>query len=233
MNIFKGNILKRSIFYLLMTSIQEYLQPTEFLDFDKKKVSNKAFDIIDGLKSEKEKAITLFYWVRDEIRYNMSAFYMIKGNFKASVTLRRGYGFCVSKAVLLSSFARAVGIPARVHLADIRNNKVPQEIIDLLGTNIFYYHGYSELYIDQKWIKATPVFDKITAFKAGFLPVVEFDGINDGILSKFDPDGKLFIEYVKDRGVFAELPYDEMDRDIRKKYYKHVFEKGIKTLNKK
>ncbi len=103
----------------------------------------------------------------------------------------------------------------------------------MLGTNIFYYHGYSELYIDQNWIKATPVFDKITAFKAGFLPLVEFDGINDGILSKYDPDGNLFIEYVKDRGVFAELPYDEMDRDIRKKYYKHVFEKGIKTLNKK
>ncbi len=210
-----------------------YLQPTEFLDFDKKRVSDKAFEIIEGLKTDKEKAIALFYWVRDEIRYMMSAFYMIKSNFKASVTLRRGYGFCVSKAVLLSSFTRAVGIPAKVHLADIRNNKVPQETIDLLGTNVFLYHGYSELYIDDKWIKATPVFDKNTSIRAGFLPLVEFDGINNGILSKYDPDGNLFVEYIKDRGVYAELPYDEMDRVIRKKYYKYIFEKGIKTLNRK
>ena len=216
-----------------MEDITKYLQSTEFLDFNKKRVSNKAFEIIEGLKTNKEKAIALFYWVRDEIRYMMSAFYMIKSNFKASVTLRRGYGFCVSKAVLLSSFARAVGIPAKVHLADIRNNKVPQEVIDYLGTNIFYMHGYSELYIDNKWIKATPVFDKNTSIRAGFLPLVEFDGINNGILSKYDPDGNLFVEYIKDRGVYVELPYDEMNQVIRKKYYKYVFEKGIKTLNRK
>lgn len=216
-----------------MEDLTNYLQPTEFLDFDKKRVSNKAFEIIEGLKTDKEKAIALFYWVRDEIRYMMSAFYMIKSNFKASVTLRRGYGFCVSKAVLLSSFARAVGIPAKVHLADIRNNKVPQEVIDYLGTNIFLYHGYSEIYLNNKWVKATPVFDKNTSIRAGFLPLVEFDGINNGILSKYDPDGNLFVEYIKDRGVHAELPYDEMDRVIRKKYYKYVFEKGIKTLNRK
>ncbi len=216
-----------------MEDMNIYLQPTEFLDFNKKSVNRKAFEITNGLKTEKEKAIALFYWVRDEIKYNMSAFYMIKANFKASVTLRRGYGFCVSKAVLLSSFARAVGIPAQVHLADIRNNKVPQETIDLLGTDIFYYHGYSEIYIDKKWIKATPVFDKVTASRAGFLPLVEFDGINNSILSKYDPEGNLFVEYVKDRGVFVELPYNEMDLIIRKKYYKHVLEKGIKTVNNK
>ncbi|MFX0034770.1 MAG: transglutaminase-like domain-containing protein [Candidatus Hermodarchaeota archaeon] len=216
-----------------MENLNIYLQPTEFLDYNKKSVSTKAFEITGGLKTEKEKAIALFYWVRDKIKYNMSAFYMIKSNFKASVTLRRGYGFCVSKAVLLSSFARAVGIPARVHLADIRNNKVTQETIDLLGTNKFYFHGYSELFINNNWIKVTPVFDKNTASKAGFLPLVEFDGINDGILSKYDPDGNLFIEYLKDRGVFADLPYEKMDKVIRKKYYKYVLEKGIKTLNKK
>jgi hypothetical protein len=216
-----------------MEEMDIYLQPTEFLDFNKKLVLNKAIEVTQDLKSEKEKAIALFYWVRDEIKYNMSAFYMIKSNFKASVTLRRGYGFCVSKAVLLSSFARAIGIPARVHLADIRNNKVPQETIDLLGTNIFYFHGYSELFIDKTWVKATPVFDKITASKACFLPLVEFDGLNNGILSKYDSYGNLFIEYLNDRGVFAELPYDEMDRIIREKYYKYVLEEGIKTLSKK
>jgi hypothetical protein len=215
-----------------MEDIDLYLQPTEFLDYNRKKVSQKAFEITENSKSDKEKANALFYWVRDKIKYNMSAFYMIKGNFKASVTLRRGYGFCVSKAVLLSAFARAVGIPARVHLADIRNNMVPQEVIDYLGTNIFLYHGYSEIYINNQWIKATPVFDKNTAQKAGFLPLVEFDGIHDGILSKYTTLGKLFIEYVKDRGVHVDLPYDEMERDIKEYYYGYVLEIGVKKRSK-
>jgi transglutaminase-like putative cysteine protease len=215
-----------------MEDIDNYLQPTEFLDYNKKKVSQKAFEIIQNYKSDQEKAIDLFYWVRDEIKYNMSAFYMIKGNFKASVTLRRGYGFCVSKAVLLSAFSRAIGIPARVHLADIRNNMVPQEIIDYLGTNIFLYHGYSELYLNNKWVKATPVFDKYTAQRAGFLPLVEFDGIHDGILSKYTTKGKLFIEYVKDRGVHVDLPYNEMQRIIKEYYYDYVLEIGVKKRSK-
>ena len=110
---------------------------------------------------------------------------------------------------------------------------VPQETINLLGTNVFLYHGYSEIYLNNKWVKATPVFDKNTAQRAGFLPLVEFDGKHDGIFSKYTPEGNLFIEYIKDRRVHAELPYDEMDRIIRKKYYKYVLEKGIKSLNRK
>jgi transglutaminase-like putative cysteine protease len=211
-----------------MEDINIYLQPTEFLDYNKKRVSQKAFEIIKGSNSDKEKAIALYYWVRDQIKYNMSSFYMIKANFKASVTLRRGYGFCVSKAVLLSTFARAIGIPAKIHLADIRNNMVPPETIDLLGTNVFLYHGYSEIYINNKWVKATPVFDNYTAQRAGFLPLVEFDGIHDGILSKYTPEGKLFIEYVKDRGVHIDLPYDEMEHIIKEYYYDYVLEIGVK-----
>ena len=112
-----------------MNDLEQYLQPTEFFDFYKPKVKNKAIEITEGLETDKEKAIALFYWVRDKIIYRQGSFYLTKSTFKASTNLRRGYGFCVSKAVLLSTLARAVKIPARIHLCDIINHKIPQKVI--------------------------------------------------------------------------------------------------------
>lgn len=210
-----------------MEDLTRYLQPGEFLDFNKKTVHDRVLEITKNLSSEKEKAIALFYWVRDEIKYNMASYYMLKSNFKASVTLRRRYGFCVSKAVLLSAFARAAGIPARIHLADIINHKIPQKVIDYLGMKIFYHHGYSELFINNKWIKATPAFDKQTSLRASY-PLVNFDGKNDAILASLDENGKKFVEYIKDRGNFIKLPYNDIEKDINR-LYKHVIERGFNT----
>ena len=199
-----------------MTDLEQYLQPTVFFDFHKPKVKNKAIEITKDFETNKEKAISLFYWIRDKINYKQS-FSLTKSTFKASTNLRRGYGFCVSKAVLLSTLARAVDIPARIHLADIINHKTSQRVIDNLGTNVFYIHGYSELYLDGKWVKLTPAFDKETSLKAKYV-LVEFDGENDAILSLHDEDGNLFVEYLKDRGVYADVPFDEIKRVILKKY---------------
>ncbi|MFX0008932.1 MAG: transglutaminase-like domain-containing protein [Candidatus Hermodarchaeota archaeon] len=198
-----------------------YLQPTEFFNFDKKEVYEKALEITKGIASEKEKAIKLFYWVRNEIKYNMMTYNpKIKANFKASVTLRRGDGFCVSKSILLSSFARAVGIPARIHLVDLINHKISQKVIDLMGTNVMYYHGYSEFYLNNKWIKLTPSFDTNTAIKGGFLPMVEFDGEHDAVFPKFDNEGNPFGEYLTDRGIHADLPLSDIEKLFLEKYPK-------------
>ena len=100
-----------------MEDLSIYLQPSEFFDFNKKSVMNKAIEITNGLESQKEKAIALFYWVRDEIKYNMALFVpKVKNYFMASKTIHRREGFCVSKSILLSTLARAVGIPARIHM---------------------------------------------------------------------------------------------------------------------
>ena len=211
-----------------MEDMSIYLQPTEFFDFDKKEVYEKAYEITIGTTTEKEKAIKLFYWVRDEIKYNMMTYIpKVKANFKASETLRRGDGFCVSKSILLSSFARAVGIPARIHLVDLINHKISQKVIDFMGTNVMYYHGYSEFFLDNKWIKLTPSFDTNTAIKGGFLPMVEFDGEHDAIFPKFDNDGKPFGEYLTDRGIHADLPLNDIDKVFSEKYpsYDKVFNK--------
>ncbi len=204
-----------------MENFETYLQPTEFFNFNKKFVSDMAFEITAGLETESDKAKALFYWVRDNIKYNMHTYIpSVKANFKASVTLRRRNGFCVSKSVLLSSFARAIGIPARIHLVDLINHKISQKIVEFMGTNVMHYHGYSELYLNNKWVKLTPSFDQKTASKGGFFPMVEFDGENNATFASFDNDGNKFGEYVKDRGVHADLPLKDIEIVFNEKYPK-------------
>ncbi|MHA1273341.1 MAG: transglutaminase-like domain-containing protein [Promethearchaeota archaeon] len=199
--------------------LEKYLKPNEFFDFDKKRVLNTALEITKGLKSQKEKAIALFYFVRDEIKYNMMSYIpQLRANFKASVTLRRKNGFCVSKAILLSTLARAVGIPARIHLVDIINHKIPEKVVKFMGTKAFHYHGYSELYLNEKWVKLTPAFDKKTAIKGGFLPMCEFDGEHDAMFPKYDKDGNLFVEYIEDRGIHDNLPLEDIQKVFEEKY---------------
>jgi transglutaminase-like putative cysteine protease len=202
-----------------MADLDQYLQPTEFLDFQKDRVKKKANEITDGLKSDKQKAIALFYWVRDNIKYNMYTYNpKIKANLKASVTLRRKNGFCMSKAVLLSALARATGIPARIRMVDIINHKISPKIVELMQTNVFHCHGISEILINGTWIKLTPVFDKVTALKAGFVPLIEFDGNNDALFESHDKEGNLFVEYVKDYGIYSDLPIKQIVEIFTKAY---------------
>ena len=202
-----------------MADLDQYLQPTEFLDFNKDRVKNKANEITKGLKSEKEKAIALFYWTRDNIKYNMYTYNpKIKANLKASVTLRRKNGFCMSKAVLLSALARAMGIPARIRMVDIINHKISPKIVELMQTNVFHCHGISEILINGTWLKLTPVFDKVTALKAGFVPLIEFDGNNDALFESHDKEGNLFVEYVKDYGIYSDLPIKQIVEIFTKAY---------------
>jgi len=213
-----------------MEDLNIYLKPTEFFDFNKRSVSKKAYEITDNLTSDKEKAIALFYWVRDEIKYNMLTYVPnVPANFKASITLRRRNGFCVSKSILLSSFARALGIPARIHLVDLINHLISQKVINWMGTNVMYVHGYSEFYLNGKWVKLTPSFDPQTALKGKFLPMVEFDGENDAVFPKLDNQGNLFGEYLTDRGVHADLPLEDIDKIFEEKYPSYALHK--KGLN--
>ena len=211
--------LNHNLFILIMADIDQYLEPTEFLDFQRERVRNKANEITNVLKTDKEKAIALFYWVRDNIKYNMYTYNpKIKANLKASVTLRRKNGFCMSKAVLLSALARAAGIPARIRMVDIINHKINPKIIDLMQTNIFHCHGISEILLNGNWLKLTPVFDKDTALKAGFVPLIEFDGKNDALFKSHDKEGNQFVEYVKDYGVYSELPIEQIVEIFTKAY---------------
>ncbi|MHA1489593.1 MAG: transglutaminase-like domain-containing protein [Promethearchaeota archaeon] len=222
---------------MVKEDLTEFLQPTEFFDFNKKRVRELAQEITKGFNSNNEKAIALFYWVRDQIKYNMFTYYpKVKANLKASVTIRRGNGFCMSKAVLLSTLARAVDIPAKIHMVDIVNHKISKKVIDLMGTNAFHCHGYSELLLNGKWVKLTPVFDKETSIKAGFLPMIEFDGVHDAMFASCEANGNKYVEYVEDRGSYTDVPLKEIDKIFTEKYpkwYANIASIEMKPRNRK
>ena len=190
-----------------MDPMKRYLRPTPTFDCDNESIKGKAQDLSAGQEKVADKAKSLFYFVRDEIKYNIYVLSDLPEYYRASRVLEVGEGFCIQKAVLLATLARAVGIPARLHLAAIRNHLMPDKLKELMGTNLFPSHGYAELYIEGKWVKATPAFDLKMCQQNGIIPV-EFDGKNDAMFHSHNLDGKLHIEYIQDRGHFDDLPFD-------------------------
>ncbi len=190
-----------------MDPMKRYLRPTPTFDCDNESIKGKAKDLSAGQEKVADKAKSLFYFVRDEIKYNIYVLSDLPEYYRASRVLEVGEGFCIQKAVLLATLARAVGIPARLHLAAIRNHLMPDKLKELTGTNLFPSHGYAELYIEGKWVKATPAFDLKMCQKNRISPV-EFDGKNDAMFHSHNLDGKLHIEYIQDRGHFDDLPFD-------------------------
>jgi transglutaminase-like putative cysteine protease len=178
--------------------MREYLNPTDIIDSDNLAIKEKATELIKGQTDIIEKARALFYFVRDEIKYNIYVDKYLAKHFRASNILAKGEGYCVQKAALLSALARAVGIPAGVGFAKLRNNLLPEKTLKWLGTDILPFHGYSELYINRNWVKATPAVDLRTCERGRIVPV-EFDGKNDALLNSRNHDGALHIEYLKFR----------------------------------
>lgn len=187
--------------------MKRYLRPTPTFDCDNESIKGEAQDLSAGQEKVADKAKSLFYFARDEIKYNIYVLSDLPEYYRASRVLEVGEGFCIQKAVLLATLARAVGIPARLHLAAIRNHLMPDKLKELMRTNLFPSHGYAELYIEGKWVKATPAFD-LKMCQQNRISPVEFDGKNDAMFHSHDLDGKLHIEYIQDRGHFDDLPFD-------------------------
>src|ERR1700687_1995325 len=80
-----------------------YLKPTSFLDCDDPVVIEFARRAVASEADNVRKAVRLFYAVRDGFRYDPFAIWLAPGAFKASTVIKQGYGFCITKAVLLAA----------------------------------------------------------------------------------------------------------------------------------
>jgi len=90
--------------------MKEYLKPTKMCDSDNVQLREKAKDIIKGAETPKEAALRIFYYTRDQIRFGLD--YPDK---KASQTLKKRMGFCITKCNLQIALLRTIDIPARCH----------------------------------------------------------------------------------------------------------------------
>lgn len=196
-----------------------YLQPAQFIDSAHPAVVAFARQHARG-ESDLERAVSLYYAVRDGIRYNPFLDFSRDEAYRASSVLELGEGFCVGKAALLAACARAVGVPARVGFADVKNHLTTPRLRELMGSDLFIYHGYTELLLEGRWVKATPAFNLVLCERFKVKPL-EFDGHADSIFHPFDTDGRRHMEYVHDRGTFADVPAEQIKRDFKDYYPSH------------
>lgn len=203
-----------------------YLQPGDFIDSDHPAVVAFAHEHSDGA-NDRERAVSLYYAVRDGIRYDPFLNFMDVETYRASSVLARGVGFCVGKSALYAACARAIGIPARIGFADVKNHLTTPRLRERMGSDVFIYHGYAELLLEGKWVKATPVFNRELCRRFRVKPL-EFDGREDSIFHPFDEDDRRHMEYVNDRGRFADVPAQQIMRDFRE-YYPGGYALGEET----
>ncbi len=198
------------------------LSPARFIDSDHPLVIDFAERWRGASRDPREQAVSLYRAVRDEIRYNPYVFSADHDTLKASHALAAGESYCVPKALLLAACARHCGIPARIGLADVCNHLSTPRLIEMLRSEVFAMHGYTELFLEGRWLKATPAFNLALCRMFKVAPL-EFDGRTDSVFHPFNAKGERYMEYLVDHGQFDDLPVELFFAHLRR-CYPHLFE---------
>jgi transglutaminase-like putative cysteine protease len=194
---------------LRIASMLDALTPTPTIDSDHPTVASFASAHANESEDPRKRAVQLYYAVRDGIRYDPYSLTMTVAGLRASATIEAGRGWCVPKAVLLAACCRALGIPARLGFADVRNHLSTERLRKFMNTEVFYWHGYTAIQLGGKWVKATPAFNIELCDKFRIRPL-EFDGTEDSIYHPFDLEGRKHMEYIRFHDEYDDLPLDEL-----------------------
>jgi transglutaminase-like putative cysteine protease len=202
-------------------SLPEFLASSAFVDSDSSEVRAFVARSLDGAGNlpATVKAIRLFDAVRDRIRYDPFNVGTAEDDYRASRIAGKPANYCVPKAILLTAALRAAGIPAAVGFADVRNHLNSPKLAELMGTDLFIYHGYVALWLDGRMFKVTPAFNTELCERFGVKQLI-FDGKRDALFHEFDTNSQRHMEYVNDRGWFADPPIPQLLRDFRTTYPK-------------
>jgi len=203
------------------------LAATYFIDKDHPDITAFSKQHAKAGRSDLDRAVSLYYAVRDVIRYNPYSIEPDRRAMKASAVLARKQGYCVAKAVLLAACLRSQGIPARLGFADVKNHLNTARLKALMETDLFVWHGFTEVFLNGKWVKATPAFN-LSLCESFHVKPLEFDGTCDSIFHPFDNLGNRHMEYVNEHGSFDDLPWDRALAAMKKAYPRY-----FETLDRK
>ena len=204
------------------TTMQRHLQPTEFFDYHQPELKAWIAAQLEGVANDPVAQVKALYLaVRDGISYNPYVFQTDPATFSASYALASGESYCIPKAVLLGAAARAIGVPSRLGLADVRNHLSSPKLIEWLQSDIFRMHGFIELYLNGRWVKATPAFNRQLCELMNVEPL-DFDGVHDSMFQEYTDDGQAHMEYVNDHGIFDDVPHEFIVSGIQSAY-PHLF----------
>ncbi|MDI5964583.1 transglutaminase-like domain-containing protein [Streptomyces sp. SL13] len=193
------------------------LAATEFLDHRSEQVEafvGKALAGLGGAGSDTDKAIALYYAVRDGIDYEVYGADLTRFGLSATGVLEKGFGFCVHKSILYATALRSVGIPSRVYYGDVRNHLASPRLRELVGGDVFRFHSLTVVQLEDQWVKATPVFNKLLCRLYKIKPL-DFDGRSDSLYHPFDETGRQHMEFIHEHGSFDDVPYDLVVDGIR------------------
>jgi transglutaminase-like putative cysteine protease len=181
---------------------------TEFLDHDTPQVQEFVASALPGGDlSPREQAVRLYYAVRDGVRYDIYDADLSREGMRASAIAEAGHGFCLHKSILYAAAVRAVGIPSRLVLTDVRNHLASERLKQLVGGEVFHFHCLTAVQLDGEWIRATPVFNKMLCRLYGIAPL-EFDGVSDSMHHPYDTRGRRSMEFLREHGEFSDFPYE-------------------------
>jgi transglutaminase-like putative cysteine protease len=188
---------------------REFLVSSPCVNCANEKVQAFATAHVAAGATHQAQAISLYHAVRDTFRYDPYRIDFSPVGMSASRVIENGYGHCIAKAALLAACARYVGIPARLGFADVRNHLTSKRLLEIMETDVFAWHGFTELWLDGAWVRATPAFDLALCEKAGTLPL-EFNGKDDSVYHPVDAAGKRHMEYLKYRGSYVDVPIGDI-----------------------
>jgi len=200
--------------------MEQFLTPTEFLDSDHDSVRAYAEKNTVGASNDIERAVKLYYAVRDDFQYDPYQLDLRRESVRASKLLTKKRGYCVEKALLLAAAARSVGIPSRLSFYIVKNHIATEKLALALEKDYLVFHGAAEMFLEGKWVKGTPAFNRRLCDFLGVDPI-EFDGTSDAIFQEYDRKGNVFMEYLHDYGAFDDMPY-QMFLDELDKHYPHI-----------
>jgi transglutaminase-like putative cysteine protease len=194
-----------------------YTAPSETITSDTTKVRRFAREHAGQLRNPRQQAVALYYAVRDGILYDPYTISVRVEKLLSDYTLDIGRGWCVAKAIVLAAACRSLGIPARLGFADVRNHLSTARMRALMQTDIFYWHGYTDIHVEGKWVKATPAFNIELCDRFRLKPL-DFDGRHDAIFHSFDLQGHRHMEYLRYRGEFTDVPLAQMNATFQREY---------------
>tara|TARA_R110002074_G_scaffold57077_10_gene140544 strand:+ start:12267 stop:12902 length:636 start_codon:yes stop_codon:yes gene_type:complete len=200
----------------------DYLSPSYFFDYESKEIQHLIAEVQLDSISEKQKAIQLYVKVRDSWLYNPYSLSFTVENYRASEIAKKTKGHCIDKSIVLIACLRAVGIPARIHLAKVKNHIGVERLTEKFGSNELTPHGMVDAYINNKWLKLSPTFNTSLCNMLNVAPL-DFDGENDAVLQEFNKEGNLFMEYLEDYGHFEDVPVEFIFKNARE-HYPHIFD---------
>lgn len=204
----------------------EALTAGRFVDSDHPDVQDFTRSTLAGVSDPHGRIGTLFAAVRDMFRYDPYSVSGHQDDYRASAILAGGPTWCVPKAVLLTACLRAAGIPTVLGFSDVRNHLSSPALLELMGTDRFVFHGWTAVLIDGTWRKGSPAFNTDLCHRFD-VPPLEFDGTGDALLHATDGAGNRHMEYVHERGMFLDLPYDDMMTTLTSTYGSAMVRDGV------